>query len=194
MGRPHSFNKNEALFKAMNLFWLKGYKSTSVDDLLKAMSINKSSFYNDFQSKLNIFLLSIECYRDNLVKSLIEIVREGHDPDLNIYNLFKYFIDKMLKEGDMRGCLLGNSINEISIHDKKINQEIVLALEKLLIAISDKITNGKDGGIFKNKNTSSDLANFVLASLQGVLMLGKIGANKEVLEKNATMTLEFLKG
>ena len=50
------FNIDNAIDQAINVFWAKGYKSTSLNDLLDAMEINKGSFYNTFGSKKKNYL------------------------------------------------------------------------------------------------------------------------------------------
>lgn len=53
-GRPKIFDQELAMEKASELFRLKGYKSTSLDDLINVMQIQKGSFYNTFGSKKKI--------------------------------------------------------------------------------------------------------------------------------------------
>ena len=50
-GRPRSFDRNAALFKALELFWKRGYEPVSVAELCTAMGINAPSLYAAFGSK-----------------------------------------------------------------------------------------------------------------------------------------------
>ena len=50
-GRPAVFDRAKALNRAMKLFWERGYEGTSFDELIAAMGICASSFYNSFGSK-----------------------------------------------------------------------------------------------------------------------------------------------
>ena len=56
MVRPREFDANDALEQAMQVFWDKGYQSTSLNALTRAMSISKSSFYEAFGSKHELYL------------------------------------------------------------------------------------------------------------------------------------------
>lgn len=61
-GRHRTFNKEDALIRAMEVFWLKGYSGTSLSDLTTAMSINKPSLYAAFGNKEALFVAAIEQY------------------------------------------------------------------------------------------------------------------------------------
>ena len=60
VGRKLEFDKQEALEKAMELFWSSGYNATGLKDLLKAMGIQRQSMYNTFGSKHQLFLEAVQ--------------------------------------------------------------------------------------------------------------------------------------
>ena len=62
MSRPKEFNPDEALEKAMQVFWHKGYEATSMEDLLNAMDINRGSLYATFGGKRALFLKAMDRY------------------------------------------------------------------------------------------------------------------------------------
>ena len=66
MARPLEFDRNQALEKAMEVFWTQGYKATSVNDLTQAMGVSKSSLYGTFGGKHALFIECIKFYCDNI--------------------------------------------------------------------------------------------------------------------------------
>ena len=70
MARPLAFERKMALEMAMQVFWSQGYFGTSINDLVEAMGISKSSLYGSFGNKRAIFLECIEFYSDNVAKKV----------------------------------------------------------------------------------------------------------------------------
>jgi len=63
-GRQRTFDKQDALNKAMEAFWRMGYSATSLSDLTRAMGINKPSLYAAFGNKEELFVSAIQHYVD----------------------------------------------------------------------------------------------------------------------------------
>ena len=57
---------------AMELFWLKGYNSTSIADLLSRTQLNSGSLYHVFPSKQDVLIGVLEAYRDGIEEMLLE--------------------------------------------------------------------------------------------------------------------------
>ena len=75
MGRQFEFNRDEALTKAMEVFWQKGYKATSMKDLIEEMGIQPGSIYNTFGDKHSLFIESIKHYGQVVTSNALKILR-----------------------------------------------------------------------------------------------------------------------
>jgi AcrR family transcriptional regulator len=68
-GRPREFDRDQALARAMEVFWSKGYEGASLADLTKAMGINPPSLYAAFGDKENLFIEAVQRYHENVRQS-----------------------------------------------------------------------------------------------------------------------------
>ncbi len=64
MPRVKEFDPDQALDRAMELFWRKGYEATSVQDLVEHMGINRFSLYDTFGSKHELFMAALDRYSE----------------------------------------------------------------------------------------------------------------------------------
>lgn len=115
MSRTIDFDRDDTINKAMNVFWNKGYKSTSMKDLMDATGLLKGSIYNTFESKENLFALCLEKYGR---ESKLMHYREG-DPSEYLRDFFKRLVAQGTKKDFKKGCLIMNSCMEFS-HDNSI--------------------------------------------------------------------------
>lgn len=105
-GRPKTFDQEIAIEKATELFWIKGYKATSLEDLITVMKIKKGSFYNTFGSKRKLFVEIVKRY-DN--KSLTDFQKSLNTSD-NPIKLIKSIFIKLASETSnktTKGCFAG---------------------------------------------------------------------------------------
>ena len=70
VGRPLEFDPNAALEAAMHQFWSKGYEHTSLQDLVTAMNLSKSSLYQAFGSKQQLLQRCLGRYADQFAAQL----------------------------------------------------------------------------------------------------------------------------
>jgi len=121
-----SFDRNEALQKAMELFWRKGYEATGLTELLKHMGIQRQSFYNTFGSKEEILFEAIDLYGAKLHSTLNETIAKKKTPFEQIDCIFELW-----SQDSQIGCFIGNNVAEFGVtHDR-----IAKAMEKQLTAI-----------------------------------------------------------
>ena len=80
MGRPRTFDEDEALLAAMHTFWTKGYDGTSMKDLTSAMGISGPSLYSAFGDKRELYLKTIDRYAD--VDGCAPIIAFENEPDI----------------------------------------------------------------------------------------------------------------
>ena len=111
LGRPRTFDEDDALMAAMNAFWTKGYAATSLKDLSAAMGISGPSIYSAFGDKRELYLKTIDRYAD--VDGCAPIV--AFETAATIEDAVRGFLLSVVshstdQEGAPRGCFLASCV------------------------------------------------------------------------------------
>ena len=108
MGRPQTFDEERVVADAMDLFWERGFEGTSLDALERATGLNRSSLYNTFGGKLQLFTEALDAYRDGPCHLMEQPLREkaGAAALRGYLDVLRAFVTA---PGSERGCLMVNA-------------------------------------------------------------------------------------
>lgn len=174
MARKLEFDKDIALQKAMRLFWSKGYEATSLDDLVKAMEINRFSIYNTFGDKKALLLKALEQYQLLVLNHLIAPLREEVPAAQCLSNYLDNVAAQLLTKAGLMGCLVQRTGQGNIIQDDEVKRQMLAMLSSLQDALYEIIKRGQDeGGI--SKGDASVLTDFVMCHVQGMILLRQTG-------------------
>lgn len=121
-GRKKAFTEENVLQCAAELFMVKGFASTSTEDLLQAMKINKGSLYHSFGSKRELFIKVLQFYSDKYVDGFARQLDESNDPISDIKASFLDIARKGTQASFLKGCFLGNTILEQANLDEELKK------------------------------------------------------------------------
>lgn len=120
MARNVEFNEEEAIQKAMEVFWEKGYNGTSLRDLTDAMKINSSSLYNTIGDKQELFVRCVKHYTELRKKDMLQRMASSSSP-LTI--LLKYIDDAVtVIITEANGCMAIKAVFEAATDDKRVTE------------------------------------------------------------------------
>jgi len=106
-GRPANFDRKEALERATELFWARGYEGTTLEDLQTAMGgISPPSFYHAFGSKEALFKEAADFYAEKVGGPLVRALEEGRTARDGIEAMLRRSAETFSQPGKPRGCLL----------------------------------------------------------------------------------------
>jgi TetR/AcrR family transcriptional regulator, transcriptional repressor for nem operon len=117
MARNVEFNEAEAIQKAMEVFWKKGYSATSLRDLTDAMKINSSSLYNTIGDKHELFVKCIKHYTDVRMQELKKRAANARSPLNAVINFINDAVT-VIVEGN--SCMAVKTAFEIAADDKVV--------------------------------------------------------------------------
>lgn len=176
----------------MRLFWEKGYESTSLDNLLTTMNISKSSFYQAFKSKRNIFENSIRQYRTMLLNHLHSQLRQAGSGKKFIETLFYDVANETSGPEARRGCLVMNTASEFSQTDPKIASLVADSLDQVTTIFEQAINQSQHEGLIDRKKDARSLAVYLVSCMSGLKNMVKAGADRETVKRIVKISLAAL--
>jgi AcrR family transcriptional regulator len=154
---------------AMELFWEKGYGSTSIADILKKAGANSGSLYHFFPAKQDVLTAVLDTYYHGIRPMLLDPAWEGVDDPLErIFVLLDRYRKFLIDTDYFYGCPIGSLALEIHEPDPAVREGLVAnfsawtgAIEECLAAAADRLPPDVD---------RKALAQFVLTTMEGAVM------------------------
>jgi len=161
--------REKIIVAAMELFWLKGYNSTSVADLLSRTQLNSGSLYHVFPSKQDVLIGVLEAYRDGIEQMLLEPAW-GHvdDPIEKIFALLNGYRTMIVESDCTYGCPIGSLALELHEPDPQVRELIAANFNNWTKAIEACLSAA--GPRLPPNTNKTALAQFVLTAMEGGVM------------------------
>lgn len=192
MPRPKEFNPDEAIEKAMQVFWHKGYEATSMEDLLTAMDLNRGSLYDTFGDKRTLFLKVMDRYCTTFVGPKFSLLDQPGPALPTLRRFVGDMIDGGLADPQRRGCLIANTVMELSPHEKEIASTLRQVLKLVEDTFFNVLARAKQQGELKEDKDPRALARFLATMMQGTIVMIKAGASADVVKQTAETALSIV--
>lgn len=187
-GRPREFDTNEALDRALRVFWEKGYEGASLPDLTEAMGINRPSLYAAFGNKEELFRKALDRYTEQSKKRLEETLNET--PAKNAVEKLLYAIaDGSACPKSPKGCLLVQGALSCGDGAEPIRRELADRRAATESALRRRFERALAEGDLSPATSAADLARFYATVIQGMAVQSTSGASVEDLRGIAEWAL-----
>ena len=188
--------RQRIVMTAMELFWEKGFQSTSVADILSRSQVHSGSLYHFFPGKQDVLAAVLEAYRDGIEEWLLKPAWSGvEDPIERIFALLNGYRIQLVSTDCTYGCPIGSLALELHEPDPGIRdllsvnfRQWVDAIEACLKAAGDKLPAALD---------RRRLAEFTLTVMEGAIMqartyrdIASFDRNIAVLREHVDMLME----
>jgi len=158
--------------KGLELFYSRGYNNTSVDDILKELSLSKGAFYYHYESKEDFFIQIIQNLLVRKVYSMLIEPIEGHENPLElITNCFEDALETAVHNEMDYGFLLSNFLNEFNGRNPKIMEPLNDILKVWEVNLVSAIQRGKFNGHIDRHVDSEGAAVYLMSSFIGIRTL-----------------------
>ncbi|MBP7135867.1 MAG: TetR/AcrR family transcriptional regulator [Sphingomonadaceae bacterium] len=187
----NSDTRTRILMTAMELFWEKGFGSTSIADILSRSQVHSGSLYHFFPGKQDVLVGVLELYRDGIEEWLLKPNWDGvDDPIERIFALLNGYRIQLITTDCTYGCPIGNIALEIHEPDPQVRELLAAnftnwsrAVERCLDAAEDRLPRDTD---------RAALAEYILTVMEGAVMQARTYRELGYFDRNIAMLREHL--
>jgi TetR/AcrR family transcriptional repressor of nem operon len=182
MPRPREFEPEQVLDSAMREFWARGYRATSVDDLVRATGVRPGSLYGAFPGGKRALLMGALDRYSRLV--VPDKLGDLADPGASVAAVRAYFdglVQDLLSPEGRQGCLLVNSAIEKAAEDDEVAAVVRGHHARLEACFTAALRTAQRRGEIPAETDLVTRAKGLVAASQGLMVIGKANPDEEVL-------------
>ncbi|HEX6006041.1 MAG TPA: TetR/AcrR family transcriptional regulator [Burkholderiales bacterium] len=194
MARPREFDSGAALERAMQAFWAKGYKATSLDDLCAATGLSRSSLYAAFGGKRALLRSSLDRYEEQAVARIGAALAQPGSVRKVVSAFIGETIERIVEGPGRRGCFIGNCAAELARGDRATAAQVRRSLRRIEALFAEVLGRAKKRGELPASADPTTLARFLVSAIQGLRLVGKANPDRTVLRSIAAVMLRCLDG
>ena len=189
LGRPRSFDTDQALDSAMHVFWKKGYEGTSLTDLTRAMGINRPSLYAAFGDKESLFRKVLERYSQGPARYVQAANLEASARKV-VEKLLYGALELMSQPGNPQGCLMVHGALTGGKATSKVRRIMAEHHAQAEDGLRRRLRRAVSEGDLPANADPDTLTRFVVTVIQGMSVQAANGASRAQLEKVARQSLQ----
>jgi AcrR family transcriptional regulator len=161
--------RTRLVLAAMQLFWEKGYNSTSIADVLQTAKVNSGSLYYFFPGKSDLLAAVLDMYHEGIRPMLLEPAWSGvADPVERIFALLARYRKSLLDTDCFYGCPIGSLALELHEPDPAVRDRLAKNFSAWIEAIEVCLSQAKTR--LSADLNCRELAQFVLTTMEGGVM------------------------
>ena len=191
MPRIKKFDKEKVLEAASSVFQNNGYNGASIDELLTATGLSRSSLYDTFTDKHNLYIQSLEFYKNKNSAQIKNINNNNNNGLEKIETLFNRAVSHLKNNPNDNGCLLVNAAAEMSKQCFKTAQVICNNKIEIQSIFNEWITDAQKEKLISNDKAVESYSQFLYNALCGLRVLSQSGASEKELYNVVKITLKI---
>jgi len=193
MGRTREFDRDQALQVSLKLFWQNGYSKTSLDDLLKEMGIQNSSFYQAFGSKESLFVEVMTRYRQSIGAERLEILSsEKGSARVILRRYYDHLINKASARGYPTGCFITSTAATLTEKTPSVAEQVQISIGNVERAFESVLKRAKENREVSAHINTKKTARALLTFTYGITVLSRANKSKKELFATAMVFVDLI--
>jgi AcrR family transcriptional regulator len=192
-GRPREFDADEALDRALEVFWRKGYEGASLPDLTRAMGINRPSLYAAFGNKESLFRKALARYQEGPAAYVQEALDQPTARAV-VERLLDGSARKLTDARGPRGCLVVQAALACGEQSEAVRRELITHRAAVQTALRKRFERAAAEGDLSSDVDCADLARYVATVMHGMAVQAAGGASRAELRRVAAIAMRAWPG
>ncbi len=192
MPRPRAFDDRVAIDAVVDEFWDRGYHATSTDELCQRTALSRSSLYNAFGKKRDVYLRALERYaagRQGRRDAVLECEGTGREA---LRGLFRLVLDEQWADERRRVCLMISARVEVGPCDEDVRRLLAAGGERFRQTIAVLVRRGQLDGSIRDDLPAERLAMTLHAALDGLQVEGRVRDDRDDIDAAVETLLALL--
>ncbi|MES2136648.1 MAG: TetR/AcrR family transcriptional regulator [Pseudomonadota bacterium] len=181
-GRPREFCVEDALAKALRVFWSKGYEGTSLNDLTEAMGVTRPSLYAAFGNKEALFRKALDLYQREKLQYIGRALEQPTARQV-AEMLLRGAVENASSTEEPHGCLGVITSVACGAESQSIREEVLERGKVAKQALIERLERAKAEGDLPANVEAEALTNLLYAVVQGICIQAGSGATREELNR-----------
>lgn len=181
-GRPRTFDRDKALERAMQLFWERGYETTSLTDIATAMGIGMPSVYAAFGSKEQLFRDAVALYSRTHGSDEAPLERAGTAREA-IEGMLRGMVERIAQDGRSFGCLIVLGAVNCAADNAPVSDFLLDQRRATAQALHARLSRGRSEGDVRGDADLQALTAFYGNTMAGLSLLARDGVSREYMDR-----------
>jgi AcrR family transcriptional regulator len=188
-GRMRQFDVDQALDRALEVFWTRGYEGATLPELTRAMGINRPSLYAAFGNKEQLFRKALERYQTGPMSFLSEALRKPTARAV-VEAIFSGFVRMQRDRDKARGCLIVSAALAAGEEAETVRRELAQLRQAIVKTLRERFNRAVQDGDLPAKTDCATLARYTATVLGGLAVQAASGATEKELRRVVVLALQ----
>jgi AcrR family transcriptional regulator len=188
-GRTRTFDAEEALDRAMEVFWTRGYEGATLPELTAAMGINRPSLYAAFGNKEQLFRKALDRYWAGPSAFVADALKEPTARGV-AESLFRGLVRLLGDQGNPRGCMVVHGALACGEEAEPVRRELAARREAAVTAIRERFEQAVQGGDLPEGTDCAALSRYVATVMHGLAVQAASGATEAELRQVSELAMQ----
>ncbi len=175
--------RQDIIEKSLQLFCIKGYYNTSINDILQATGLTKGGVYGHFASKEDLWYAVYEEALRIWRQAVFQGIQSGSDPLQRIQTLIENDLKNKLGKGVFGGsCFFHRMLVELSGQSERMSNQVMKGIEQMTGLLCAWLQQANQKGLLKEGLNFKEIAGYIVIVLNGAAALYASSSDPAILD------------